>query len=66
MLAQKEFIINDVERFSDQLIRLQEALRKANAGAAAQPGLPQARADEKPVYKETGSPICSPASSAIN
>ena len=57
MLMPKEMIINDVERFSEQLRRLQDALRKANEAAPVY---------VKPGYSETGSPNCSPASSAIN
>jgi hypothetical protein len=57
MLLPKEMIINDAERFSDQLRRLQDALNKANEGVPAY---------AKPVYNETGSPSCSPARPAIN
>lgn len=56
MLVQK-LMFNDADHFSEQLLRLQEALQKANSGMST---------DSKPAYKETGSPICSPASSAIN
>jgi hypothetical protein len=57
MLLPKEMIINDAERFSDQLRRLQEGLNKANEAVPAY---------VKSVYSETGSPSCSPVSSAIN
>jgi hypothetical protein len=57
MLIHKEMIINDAERFSDQLRRLQDALQKANESAPVY---------AKAVYSETGSPSCSPARSAIN
>ena len=57
MLLHKEMIINDAERFSEQLHLLQEALQKANEGAPAY---------AKPVYRETDSPNCSPARRSIN
>jgi hypothetical protein len=57
MLLPKEMIINDADRFSDQLSRLQEALHKANEAVPVY---------VKPAYSDTGVPNCSPASSAIN